>query len=87
MFVHITHNENFSIFDTKWLPQTAKFAAVGAKSNGSGFIKVYELDGEKLDVTREIARGNAFKCATFDVSQTNNYYLAVGGFGGSLQIM
>ncbi|XP_031635352.1 WD repeat-containing protein 92-like [Contarinia nasturtii] len=88
MFVHITHEVNFTIFDTKWLPQTAKFAAIGAKTNGTGgLIKVFELNGKQLDITREISRQNAFKCSAFGLSRTKNYYLAVGDFGGSLQII
>lgn len=87
MFSHINHAENFSIFDTKWIPQTAKFVAIGGRSNATGLIKVYELNGTQIDVVREINKKNTFKCAAFGLSRTKAAYLAIGDFGGSLQVM
>lgn len=87
MFSHIKHMENFSVFDTKWIPQTAKFVAIGGRANATGLIKVYEMNGGQIDVVREINRKDTFKCAAFGLSRTKNAYLAIGDFGGALQIM
>lgn len=87
MFSYIKHVENFSIFDTKWIPHTAKFVAIGGRANGTGLIKVYEMNSSKIDVVREINRKDTFKCAAFGLSRTNDAYLAIGDFGGTLQIM
>lgn len=87
MFSHITHPENCSVFDTKWLPQSAKFVAIGGRTNGTGVIKLYELNGNQIDLVREIIKKNIFKCASFGLSRIKSTYLAVGDFGGSLQIM
>lgn len=87
MFCHIKHVENFSVLDTKWIPQTAKFVAIGGRANGTGLIKVYEMNGNQIDVVREINRKDTFKCAAFGLSRTKHSYLAIGDFGGSLQIM
>lgn len=84
---HIAHVENFSVFDTKWIPQTAKFVAIGGRANATGTIKVYELNGTNIDLVREINQKNTFKCAAFGLSRTKNSYLAIGDFGGSLQIL
>lgn len=87
MFSHIKHVENFSVFDTKWIPQTAKFVAIGGRANATGLIKVYEMNGGQIDVVREINKKDTFKCAAFGLSRTQNAYLAIGDFGGALQIM
>lgn len=87
MFPHIKHVENFSVFDTKWIPHTAKFVAIGGRANATGLIKVYEMNGGQIDVVREINRKDTFKCAAFGLSRTKNSYLAIGDFGGTLQIM
>lgn len=87
MFSHIKYEENFTVFDTKWLPQTAKFVAIGEKPSLTGFIKVYELNGNQINVVREISIGNTFKCAAFGLTRTRTAYLAVGDFNGSLKLM
>lgn len=88
MFSHIKHVENnFSVFDTKWIPHTAKFVAIGGRANATGLIRVYEMNGSQIDVVREINRKDTFKCAAFGLSRTKNAYLAIGDFGGALQIM
>lgn len=87
MFTHITHVENFSVFDTKWIPKTAKFVAIGGRANRTGLIKVFDLNGNQIDVIREINKKDTFKCAAFGLSRTKHAYLAIGDFGGSLQIM
>lgn len=87
LFTHIPHVENFAIFDTKWIPQTAKFVAIGGRANSTGLIKVFELNGNQIDVVREINRKNTFKCSAFGLSRCKSGYLAIADFGGSLQIM
>lgn len=87
LFTHITRVENFAVFDTKWIPQTAKFVAIGGRANSTGLIKVFELNGNEIDVVREINKKNTFKCAAFGLSRFKNGYLSIGDFGGSLQIM
>lgn len=89
LFTHITHAENFTIFDTKWIPHTTKFIALGARANGTGLIKVLELNcqNSQIDVVREINKKNAFKCSAFGLSRCKSGYLSIGDFGGSLQIM
>lgn len=87
MFSHITHEEDFVVFDTRWIPQTAKFVAIGEKPTATGFIKVYELNGNQINVVREINMANTFKCAAFGLSPTRPAYMAVGDFNGLLKIM
>lgn len=86
-FTYIAYHEDATIFDTKWIPQSAKFIAIGRKSNSIGLIKVFELNADRLDVVHEINNKNSFKCAAFGLSRTHQSYLAVGDFNGALQIM
>lgn len=87
MFTHILQTEKFSVFDVKWIPSTAKFVAIGGKTNATGLIKVFELNGDRVDVVREINKKTTFKCSAFGLSRTNKSYLSIGDFSGSLQIM
>lgn len=87
MFTHITHAENFPIFDTKWIPKTAKFIAIGGRNNSTGVIKVFQLNGQQINAVREVNKKNSIKCAAFGLSRSKNGYLTVGDFGGSLEIM
>lgn len=88
VFTHIAHPENnFTIFDVKWIPQSAKFIAIGGKPNDTGIVKVYELNNDRLDIVREINKSNVFKCSSFGLSSKQKSYLSVGDFSGSLQVM
>lgn len=87
MFTHIARPENFTIFDVKWIPGTAKFVAIGGKPNAIGSIKVFELNNDRVEVVREINKRAVFKCSSFGLSSSQESFLSVGDFNGSLQIM
>lgn len=88
IFSHIEEKENFTVFDTKWIPSTAKFVAIGGKSNATGIIKVYELNNGRLRTVREFHKKSTFKTGTFLSSSTRHpSHLAIGDFEGSLQIL
>lgn len=88
IFSHIEQNENFTVFDTKWVPSTIKFVAIGGKANATGVIKVYELNNGSLHMVREITKKSTFKTGTF-LSSSSRYpsHFVVGDFEGSLQIL
>lgn len=87
IFTHISHNENFSIFEAKWIPATAKCVAIGGNAKSTGCIKVFELNGNRLDVLHEVKKKNSLRCASFGLSRTRQSYMSTGDFKGSLQVM
>lgn len=87
IFTYISHNENFSIFETKWIPGTAKLAAIGGNGNSTGCIKVFELNGDRLDILHVINKRSPLRCAAFGLSRTKQSYMCTGDFKGSLQIV
>lgn len=84
---HIEHSLNYSIFDVKWIPISAKFVTIGSKTNGKGIIQIYELDSPKLNLVKEITLENSLKCCSFGTSSPGERHLAVGDFSGKLKIL
>lgn len=85
--VHIEHSLNYSIFDVKWIPISAKFITIGSKTNGKGILQVYELDSPKLSLVKEITLENSLKCCSFGTSSAGERHLTVGDFAGKLKIL
>ena len=60
---HINHSLNFTPYDTKWIPCSARFVALGMHPRGTGALQVYEMDVGKLKLVHEVRRG-AWKVAS-----------------------
>ncbi|KAJ8962605.1 hypothetical protein NQ318_000998 [Aromia moschata] len=85
----ICHNQkslDYAIHDVKWIPCSAKFIALGGKSNGAGVVQIYALTGEGVEKKDEFCKKEHFKCGTFDASSLRNRHLATGDFAGRLQV-
>ncbi|KAJ8979744.1 hypothetical protein NQ317_004731 [Molorchus minor] len=83
---HTQKSLDYAIHDVKWIPCSAKFIAVGGKSNGAGIVEIYALTGEGVEKRGEFCKKEHFKCATFDASSLRNRHLATGDFAGRLQV-
>lgn len=84
---HIEHCLNYSVFDVKWIPFSAKFLSIGMATNGRGIIQIYELDSPKLNLIKEIKLADALKCCSFGTSSPGERHLAIGDFSGNLMIL
>lgn len=84
---HIEHILNYSVFDVKWIPFSAKFVSIGSTTSGKGIIQIFELDSPKLDKVKEIAVESSLKCCSFGTSSPGERHLAVGDFAGKLKIL
>lgn len=85
-FVHIEQTVTFPILDTQWIPGTAKFVSMGVRSNGTGALKIFELNKGSLNLVREITQKSGFRCGAFGGS-TQRTHLAVADFDGRLQVL
>ncbi|KAG5677388.1 hypothetical protein PVAND_007151 [Polypedilum vanderplanki] len=85
--VHIEKCLNYSIYDVKWIPYSAKLISIGTKTNGKGLIEIYELDSPNVKLINQISCENALKCCSFGISSPGERHLAVGDFNGKLKIL
>jgi len=75
-----------TIFDTKWVPLSARFVACGNYPRNTGCLLVYQLNNGELDKLVEVEKGCPFKCMTFNHSPPETRTLATGNFQGEMQV-
>ncbi|XP_034250555.1 WD repeat-containing protein 92 isoform X1 [Thrips palmi] len=83
---HIEKSVNYSLFDCRWMPCSAKFVVMGSLPNSSGVIQLYEISGGDLKLIKEFKSDKAFKCGTFGGSKLSSRLLATGDFDGRLHL-
>lgn len=81
---HIEKSVDYSLFDAKWIPCSAKFVVMGSRPRGTGIIQIYEVSSGELKLVKDIERSNQMKCGTFKASSLRDRYLATGDFKVSL---
>lgn len=84
---HLEHSVDFTIFDTKWLPCSAKCIALGRQSNGEGILKMFELNDGGLDEVQEYNFKSSLKSCSFGASSIRKSHVAVVTFDGQLQVL
>lgn len=77
---HIEKSVDYSLFDAKWIPCSAKFVVMGSRPRGTGIIQIYEVSSGELKLIKDIERSNPMKCGTFKASSLRDRYLATGDF-------
>lgn len=84
---HIEQNLNYSVFDVKWIPFSAKFVSIGSTTTNKGIVQIFELDSPNLDLVKEINVESSLKCCSFGTSSPGERHLTVGDFSGKLKIL
>eukprot|EP00164_Ancoracysta_twista_P004417 GFYU01005962.1.p1 GENE.GFYU01005962.1~~GFYU01005962.1.p1 ORF type:complete len:380 (-),score=92.11 GFYU01005962.1:250-1326(-) len=83
---HIHKSLGLTVFDTKWVPSSARFVLLGQHPRNTGALQVYHLNHGKLDVVQESEKKDGFKCGTFHASSVAERHLATGDFAGRMSI-
>jgi len=83
---HINRPLNFTPYDTKWVPCSARFVAMGIFPNAKGAIQVCQLNKGNVDVLEDSQKPNGIKCGTFASSSIEKRHLATGDHVGKLAI-
>ncbi|MEW5301400.1 MAG: hypothetical protein WDW36_004261 [Sanguina aurantia] len=83
---HLSKSLTVTIYDTKWIPSSARFVALGSHARNTGCLQIYELDGQELKLLKDVEKKDAFKVGTFGASSLVERRLASGNFVGQLQI-
>ncbi|XP_033632495.1 WD repeat-containing protein 92-like [Asterias rubens] len=84
---YIQKSLNFTLFDTRWIPCSARFVVLGNHPRQTGVMQVYGMSSEG-DVTlqHETEKKEAFRCGTFGASNIKQRHLATGDFIGNMRI-
>lgn len=83
---HVSLPLNYTPFDVKWLPCSAKIVVAGQTPRANGLIQIYQMNKGKLELFSEFRKEFGFKCASFGASSFATRDLAVGDFEGNLMV-
>ena len=86
IIAHVQKSVNYTLFDTKWIPCSAKFIVLGNHARGTGAFQVYEVSHGDIKLINDIEKSKALKCGTFGASSLQQRYFATGDFDGKMQI-
>ena len=57
IIVHVEKSLNYTVFDAKWVPCSAKFIVVGSHPRDTGALEVYELSKGELKTVLKVKEG------------------------------
>eukprot|EP00698_Gefionella_okellyi_P000044 TRINITY_DN10029_c0_g1_i1.p1 TRINITY_DN10029_c0_g1~~TRINITY_DN10029_c0_g1_i1.p1 ORF type:complete len:357 (-),score=62.13 TRINITY_DN10029_c0_g1_i1:24-1094(-) len=81
---HATKSFACTVFETRWIPQSARFVALGEYARGTGMFQIHGLSHGKIEQLKEGEKRSPFRCATFNASTAEERHLATGDFEGQL---
>eukprot|EP00891_Asterochloris_glomerata_P000233 jgi/Astpho2/233/fgenesh1_pm.00010_%23_7_t len=83
---HLCKSLVVTIYDTRWVPSSARFVALGSHARNTGCLQVWQLQENELKLAAEREYSHPLKCGTFGASSLSQRHLATGNFEGKLQI-
>jgi len=83
---HINKSLSQTVYDTKWIPCSARFVSLGSPARQTGLIQIYGLTTGDIELQAELEKPKAFKCGTFGHSTISERHLATGDFAGGIAI-
>ncbi|KAK3092270.1 hypothetical protein FSP39_000535 [Pinctada imbricata] len=86
IIAHIQKSVDYTLFDTKWIPCSAKFVVLGNYARGTGAMQIYEVSHGEVNLIKQAEKPKALKCGTFGASSLQQRHLATGDFDGKVQI-
>ncbi|XP_011403803.2 PREDICTED: WD repeat-containing protein 92-like [Amphimedon queenslandica] len=86
IIAHVEKSLNFTLYDAKWIPCSAKCVVLGSHPRDTGAFHIYELSKGELKSIKESEKKHSFKCGTFGGTSLHQRNLATGDFAGFLQI-
>ncbi|CAF1171972.1 unnamed protein product [Rotaria sordida] len=87
IILHSQKSVNYTVFDVKWIPTSAKFISLGNHARGTGALDIFEITHGDIALISQYEKPSAFKCGTFGASPTREKrHLATGNFDGYIQV-
>lgn len=54
IIAHIQRSLNYTVFDSKWIPCSAKFVCLGNFPRGTGVMQIYEVQQGEAQLIKEV---------------------------------
>lgn len=54
IIIHLEKQLNYTVYDTKWIPCSAKFVVLGSHPRNTGAVQIYELSKGELKLVSEV---------------------------------
>uniref|UniRef100_A0A665TLW0 Dynein axonemal assembly factor 10 n=2 Tax=Echeneis naucrates TaxID=173247 RepID=A0A665TLW0_ECHNA len=86
IIAHIQKSLNYTVFDSKWIPCSAKFVCLGNFPRGTGVMQIFEVQHGEAQLIKEVEKPKPIKCGTFGATSLQQRHLATGDFDGNLNI-
>lgn len=83
---HLRESLNFTPFEVRWVPASAKFVLMGTNPKGTGALIVKEISGTELKTVTQTEKTDGIKCGTFGASMFERRHLATGTYNGNLNV-
>ena len=65
IILHAHKALNYTLFDTKWIPSSAKFVTIGNQPKGSGTIQIYEVSHGDVELLKQVSKRASVSGVTF----------------------
>lgn len=65
IILHSQKSVNYTIYDVKWIPTSAKFISLGSHARGTGALDIFEITHGDIAVVSQVKRKNRFSCEIF----------------------
>uniref|UniRef100_A0A673C1D7 Dynein axonemal assembly factor 10 n=2 Tax=Sphaeramia orbicularis TaxID=375764 RepID=A0A673C1D7_9TELE len=86
IITHIQKSLNYTVFDSKWIPCSAKFVCLGNFARGTGVMQIYEVQHGEAQLVKEVEKPKPIKCGTYGATSLQQRHIATGDFDGNLNI-
>ena len=54
IIAHVQKSLNYTLFESRWIPSSAKFVILGNHARGTGAMQVYEISGGDVKLVKEV---------------------------------
>lgn len=82
IIVHAQESLDFTPFEVRWVPHSARFVILGQMPRATGAIQIHELNRGECKKVSQTERPKGFKCGTFHASAIEDRHLATGDYEG-----
>jgi WD40 repeat protein len=83
---HIHKSINYTPYDVKFVPASARFVSMGINPNATGALQVFQLNNGDLELISDGKTESGIKCGTFGGSFIEDRHIATGDHKGKLVI-
>jgi len=68
IIAHVQKSMNYTLFDCRWVPCSAKFVVLGNHARGTGALQIYEMSHGDISLVHEVIAGLLDNYALYSLS-------------------